>query len=83
MRILAGTLYTIENEFEDCCRSIRNQTYKNYDHLVIRNLPKKEAHNNLYQAFVDEADRYDLLVKIDADMVLCDENLFERIVKNL
>jgi hypothetical protein len=81
MRILVGTLYTIENEFDDCCKSIRNQTYKNYDHLIIKNLPKKEAHDTLYQTFVDKSDEYDLLVKIDADMVLCRNDLFDRIVE--
>lgn len=81
MRILVGTLYTIENEFEDCCNSIHDQTYENYEHLVIRNLPKKEAHDTLYQTFMEKSDTYDLLIKIDADMVLCRNDLFERIVQ--
>jgi len=81
MRILVGTLYTIENEYEDCVNSIRDQTYKNYEHLVIRNLPKKEAHDTLYQTFMDNSGTYDILIKIDADMVLCRDDLFERIVE--
>jgi hypothetical protein len=81
MKILVGTLYTIENEFEECRRSIQRQTYTNYDHIVIKDLPKREAHDTLYGTFMEKSDTYDLLVKVDADMVLCKNNLFEKIVE--
>lgn len=81
MHILVGTLYTIENEFKECCRSIEAQTYKNFKHLVIKNLPKQEAHEKLYRTFMDNADSYNLLIKIDADMVITDNELFEKVVK--
>jgi hypothetical protein len=80
MKILVGTLYTIENEFDECRKSIEKQTYKNYDHMVIKNLPKKEAHDTLYGTFMDATDTYDLLVKVDADMVLYKDDVFEKIV---
>jgi hypothetical protein len=80
MRILVGTLYTIENEFEECCRSIEAQSYDNYEHLVIRNLPKQEAHEKLFRTFMKNADSYDLLIKIDADMVITDVEFLEKVV---
>jgi hypothetical protein len=39
MKLLVGTLYTIENEFEQCCAAIDRQTYDHFDLVVIRNLP--------------------------------------------
>jgi len=83
MKLLVGTLYTNENEFEECCRSINEQTYKNYDHFIIRNLPNKEAHIKLFKSFLENGDKYDVLIKVDADMVLVKETLFEGIVQKL
>jgi hypothetical protein len=80
MKLLVGTLYTIENEFDECRRSIQRQTYTNYDHIVIKDLPKKEAHDTLYGTFMDKSDTYDLLIKVDADMILCKDDLFGKIV---
>lgn len=70
MKLLIGTLYTIENEFEACLRSVREQTYPVANHHVIRDLPNKEAHAALFRYFLDRTAEYDLLVKVDADMVL-------------
>ena len=81
MKILVGTLYTIENEFDDCCKSIQKQTYKKYDHIVIRDLPKKEAHDTLFAQLMDNVDHFDLLIKVDADMVIEKVDLFAIIVE--
>lgn len=80
MRILVGTLYTIENEFEECVSSIKRQSYSDFEHFVIRNLPNKEAHDTLYRTFMDRANEFQLFTKIDADMVVENEHLFARIV---
>jgi hypothetical protein len=80
MRLLVGTLYSIENEYDECCKAIKAQTYHNYEHIVIENLPKKEAHDTLYRTFMSRRDEYDLLIKVDADMVIEKTDLFERIV---
>lgn len=80
MRILVGTLYTIENEFAECCASIRAQTYQNFEHLVIQGLPNKEAHDTLYRTFEQRSAEFDLMIKVDADMVIEDNHLFEKIV---
>jgi len=81
MKLLVGTLYTIENEFEDCCASIRNQSYRDFDHIILKDLSKKEAHEALYGLFMEKSGEYDLLVKVDADMVIEDRDLFLKIVK--
>lgn len=81
MRIFVGTLKTIENEFEECVASIERQTYQNFEHFVFEDLPNKEAHDTLYRSFMERSDEFDLLVKVDADMVIENEALFEGIVE--
>lgn len=80
-RILVGTLFSGENEYADCLHSIHKQTFKNYDHIIIENLPELEAHYKLYKAFIDRSLEYQLLIKVDADTVLLSDRLFERIVE--
>lgn len=80
MKILVGIMYCKENEFGDCIKSIQSQTYKNFDYFVVENLPNKEAHDKLYKTFLDSKDKYNIFIKIDADMVLCRNDLFENIV---
>lgn len=80
MRLLIGTLYSGENEFEESCQAIKKQSYDNYYHLVIKNLTKIEAHNKLYSYFMDNSNEFDLLIKIDADMVIIDHDFFSKIV---
>src|SRR5687767_10692019 len=80
MRILVGTLYTIENEFEECCAAVRVQTHQDFEHLVIRNLPNKEAHATLYSTFVGRRNEFQLLVKVDADMVVENRGLLAGVV---
>lgn len=79
MKFLVGTMYCGENEFEDCVRSIEGQTGVEVEHFVVRDLPNKEAHDTLYRRFMDGADRCDVFVKVDADMVLVRDDLFDRI----
>lgn len=81
MRILVGTLYTIENEFDACCAAIARQTLPAAEHLIIRNKPNKEAHDTLYGTFARRRDEFDLLIKVDADMVLARDTVFEEIVE--
>lgn len=80
MRIFVGTLYTIENEIDECCRSIYNQTYSNYEHFIFEGLPNKEAHDHLYKTFMEKSDEFDLMIKVDADMVIIDRKLFAKII---
>lgn len=80
MRIYVGTLYTIENDFDECVASIKKQTYRNFEHFVFKGLPNKEAHDTLFRDFLEKSEEFDLMVKVDADMVIENEHLFERII---
>jgi hypothetical protein len=68
--IFVGTMYSGEGDFSQCCEAISNQTGVIVSHAVIADLPEKEAHNQLWQAWRDNKDTHDLFVKIDADTVL-------------
>ena len=80
MRIFVGVLYSGENEYQECLSSIDSQTYPEFDVHKFEYQPKLEAHRSLYHSFLDKKDRYDLLIKIDADMVLTRPELFQQIV---
>jgi len=83
MKVLVGTLYSGENEFDECVAAIRRQTFKNFDHVIIRDLPKREAHRKLFTTFLNKAPEYDILIKVDADMVLCTDTLFEQVARKM
>jgi hypothetical protein len=80
MRIFVGTLYTIENEFDECVAAVEDQSYRDFQHFVFEGLPNKEAHDTLYGTFMERSDDFDLLVKVDADMVIEDGDLLSKIV---
>ena len=81
MKILVGTLHVIENELDDCLAAIRKQTHPAHDLFVISGKPNKEAHDVLYQTFMDRAGEVDLFIKIDADMVLTRPTFFQEVVE--
>jgi hypothetical protein len=67
--ILVLTLYSGENELDQCIESLQNQFYQNFEHQVFRFLPNVEAHQTLYGTIQNKKNEYDLFVKLDADMV--------------
>ena len=79
MRFLILTLHNGENEFESCLRSVASQSHADCEQRVFENLPKAEAHTLVYETIMSASDEYDLFLKLDADMVLADENVLERI----
>ena len=83
MRVLVGTFVTIENEFEECVESIARQTYRNYHHVIVRNLESLDAHRILYGTFTERAAEFDLLIRVDADMVVENHQLFAWIVEQM
>ena len=50
--------------------SIKNQSHSSVDQVVFRDLPNKEAHDTLYKHIMDNSHKYDVVMKLDADMVL-------------
>jgi len=79
MRIFVGTLYAGENELEECVDSINRQKGATFEHVIFKNLGNKEAANTLYKTFMERSGEFDLLVKVDADIVLVDDHLFSNI----
>lgn len=80
-RVFIGTLYSGENEFQQCVESLYAQSYKNWQQTVYKNLPNKEAHETLYHDFMDKSDEFDLFLKLDADMVFMDTVSLKGIVR--
>ena len=80
-KILIITLYCGESGYDACKKSVVGQTYDNaIDHIFIENLPNLEAHKVCYQTIMDQADKYDLFIKLDADMAFTRESAVEDIV---
>ncbi len=77
--VMVGTLSSGENELDRCIESVRRQTYRNTKHEIFTGLSKQESIATLMKAF--QASDCDLLVKIDADMVLESTEFVERVVR--
>lgn len=79
--VMVGTLASGENELEKCVQSVKRQAYpaEKLEHVVIRDLPKKEAMDTLYTTFLDSG--HDLLVKLDADMVILDRSFIAKVTR--
>ena len=78
-KLYIGTLSCGENEFQECLERIQAQTYRNFEHFVIENLPNKEAHQKLFGDFLSRPE-FGILIKIDADLVLRETTFFQRVV---
>ncbi len=81
MRILVISPYCMENEFPECISSVCRQTYRQWKHLVLRNLQHPTADDTVYRTFMQRAHDFDLFMKLDADMVIEDERFLEGVVK--
>lgn len=79
VKVMVGTLFSGENEFEECRKSIQNQSYTNLEHKIISNQPKKQAHSQLFGDFFRSDAQ--LLLKVDADMVILDPHLIAKLVE--
>lgn len=79
MKFLVGVLYCGENEFDSCIDSIEQQQNSIHSAFVIKNKIKRDAHKLLYNTFMSQCQDFDIFVKVDADMVLARNNLFESI----
>ncbi|MCS3826460.1 hypothetical protein GGP85_001913 [Salinibacter ruber] len=80
MRVLIGTLYTGENEFEQSKHSLRQQTHTKWEQVVYKHLPNKKAHDQLYRTFMEQSEDFDLFLKLDADMVFRSEDSLQTLV---
>lgn len=78
MKVLVGTLYCGEGDFDKCVKSIQSQDYP-LEHLVISDKEEHLAHYELYSAIRDR--KADMLVKVDADMVLKNSGVVRKFVQ--
>lgn len=81
--LLILTLKTDEPQFEDLLNSLKAQSYQDFDHHVIENLPSQQAHQQLYEAINNNVDTYTYFLKLDADMVFLHERALEKIIDYL
>jgi len=79
-KILILSLYSGENEFAACKQALEGQSYTNWNLQTIENKPNLEAHHTLYKTIMERSGEYDMFIKLDADMVLCDDRALERVV---
>jgi hypothetical protein len=69
-RVFVGTMHCGEGDYPECVKAVENQRGVDVTHIVIADLPEREAHNRLWQAWRDAKNDHDLFVKVDADTVL-------------
>ena len=77
------TMYCGEREYDNCKTSVSVQRYDGViDHHCIENMSNVDAHKACYQMMMDGADKYDLFIKLDADMVFSRATAVHDIVKS-
>lgn len=79
--ILVLTLYSGEAEYARCREALAIQTYTKWEHRSFEHLVNAEAHARLYDTVMEESTRYDLFFKLDADMVLADDEVLSDLVR--
>jgi hypothetical protein len=79
IRVLVGTLYSNENEFLESRKSALVQTNCIVDQYIVKDLNEFDAHNVLWDVFNSRSKFYDLVVKLDADTIIIQPNLFEKV----
>lgn len=82
-KVFVGTMHCGEGDFLECCNAISNQKEVDVKHLVITNLPEKEAHNALWSAWRAAKHEFNFFVKVDADTVLANESVLSNFWKLL
>jgi hypothetical protein len=69
------TMFSGEREYGQCVASVQAQDHPSVDHRIFSHLSNREAHQALYRTIMRERDRFDVFVKLDADMVLAHESV--------
>lgn len=78
IKVFVGTMYTIENELLQCVKSIHEQTEVSIEHVILSNLPEREAHNELWKNWHQRRDQgFDMFVKVDADTIIKSPDVFK------
>lgn len=78
-RVLVGTLFCGESQIQKCKDAVRAQKYVNVDQLIVSDLPSVEAHNTLWRYWNTHREEYDMIVKVDADMILTSDTTLHQL----
>lgn len=81
MKIFVGTLYCGEGDYSYCVSAINAQKSVDVEHVTIRDLPEREAHNALWDAWRSRQDKFDVFVKVDADVELAHDHVLSNIAE--
>lgn len=76
LKVLVGMMHSDESTVEEAVSAV--QTQRGCDVTVVRitGLSEAEAHKALYERFNEVAHRFDMMVKVDPDMLVRSEVLF-------
>ena len=69
-KLLILTLSNGEAALRVLTRQLQTQSFQDFEHEIISGLPNQAAHKRLYRTIMDRAGRFDLFLKLDADMTL-------------
>lgn len=80
-KVFVGTMYCGEGDFPRCKESIKSQQGVDVSHVIVENMPEKQAHNALWALWRAANDGgFAAFVKVDADTVLAGDNVLATIV---
>lgn len=79
-RVQVLTLFSGENEFENCCASLVKQSHRNWDHKVFLGMGNQEAHKAIYTHIMESRHEFDLFIKVDADMAFARPEVLSEII---
>lgn len=82
-RVCILTLYSGEQDYPYCLKSLEVQSHRDFEHRVIAGLGNHAAHAALYATIAREIDRFDLFLKLDADMVFRSEQSLARMIDEM
>jgi hypothetical protein len=80
-RVLILTLSTGEAALPVLRRQLASQSFQNFEHVIISDLPNREAHDRLYRTIMNRASSFDLFLKLDGDMTFRTDASLEEAVR--
>ena len=83
IKVLFITMYSGEGDFKKSQASALQQEGIKADFFVVKNLSMQEAHVAIYSHWNEHKDKYDMFVKLDADMVFNDNKKVKQVWNNI
>lgn len=83
LKVFVSTMYSGEGDFPACVKSIHEQKDVQVEHHIISHQRELEAHRNQVSTWLTLQHRFDCYVKIDADTILTDKNLFVSVFETM